>query len=128
VELTEKDAATAYARAWNRLECTEFLELLAPDAIYESQWVFNELAGKDVIADYLIHKLEAVKNAGNKVFAELGITRLGSFGRDCVFIAQGKKEEVKAVVLFKVADDKIQRYDLCVPELYDVDRSGIYPI
>lgn len=128
MELTEKDAAIAYARAWNRLECSDFLELLAPDAIYESQWVFDELASKDVIADYLIHKMKAVKNAGNKVFAELGKTRLGSFGRDCVFIAQGKKEEVKAVVLFKVADDKIQRYDLCVPELYDVERSGIYPI
>lgn len=101
MELTEKDAAIAYARAWNRLECSDFLELLATDAHYESQWVFSELASKDDIADYLITKMETVKSAGNKVFAELGKTRLGSIGRDCVFIAQGRKEEVKAVVLLK---------------------------
>ena len=44
--LTELDAATAYARAWNRLDCKKFLELLAPDANYASQWVFEELEGK----------------------------------------------------------------------------------
>ena len=41
--LTELDAATSYASAWNRLDCTQFVELLAPDAHYASQWVFDEL-------------------------------------------------------------------------------------
>ena len=36
--LTEREAATAYARAWNRLDCGEYLHLLAEDACYASQW------------------------------------------------------------------------------------------
>ena len=61
MELTEKEAAIAFARAWNRLDATEFLALLAPDAKYASQWVFDELQGKDAIGDYLRAKLKTVK-------------------------------------------------------------------
>ena len=43
MSLTEKDAAIAYARAWNRLDPNDFLALLAGDARYASQWVFEEL-------------------------------------------------------------------------------------
>lgn len=43
MSLSEKDAATAFARAWNRLDPEPFLTLLAPDAHYASQWVFEEL-------------------------------------------------------------------------------------
>ena len=55
--LTEVMAATAFARAWNRLDPTEFIKLLDADARYASQWVFEELVGRDAIADYLIGKM-----------------------------------------------------------------------
>lgn len=126
--LTEKDAATAYARAWNRLDCTEFVELLAPDAHYASQWVFEELMSKAAIADYLKKKMIAVKNSGTKVFAELGRSQTGFAERDCVFMAQDNKEEITATVLFEVKGGLIKRYDLCMPELLNVVRSAIYPI
>ena len=132
-KLTEAIAATAVARAWNRLDSTEFIELLAPDACYASQWVFNELVGKDAISDYLTEKMRTVKayavnSSAHKVFAELGKTTTSFSGRDCVFMAQGRKEAVTAVVLFDVAGEKIKRYDLCIPELLGVVRSGVYPI
>ena len=128
MELTEKDAAIAYARAWNRLECSDFEELLDENAHYASQWVFDELESKSAISDYLIAKMKTVKNSGPKVYAELGNTSPGSVGRDCVIIAQGNKEEIKAVVLFEVKNNKIQRYDLCIPELFNIERTGVYPI
>ena len=52
-QLTEVMAATAFARAWNRLNPTEFIELLNADARHASQWVFDELVGREAIADYL---------------------------------------------------------------------------
>jgi len=41
--LTQLPAATAFARAWNRLDPQAFLELRATDAHYASQRVFDEL-------------------------------------------------------------------------------------
>lgn len=126
--LTELDAATEYARAWNRLDCTVFLKLLAPDACYASQWVIEELKGKMAIGKYLKGKMNTVKNSGSEVFAELGKTTTGFAGRDCVCLTQGTKEQVTAVVLFEVSSGLIKRYDLCIPELLGAVRTGIYPV
>jgi hypothetical protein len=41
--LTEGKVVFAFAKAWNRLVPDGFLDLLAPDARYASQWVFDEL-------------------------------------------------------------------------------------
>ncbi len=132
-QLTEAMAATAYARAWNRLDPSEFIELLEPDSRYASQWVFEELVGGDAISDYLIGKMRIVKahalnDPDTKVLAELGKTTQGFAERDCVLLAQGRKENVTAAVLFQVNGGQIMRYDLCIPELLGVVRSGVYPI
>ena len=125
--MTEKDAAIAYARAWNTLDANDFLELLDEDAKYVSQWVFEEMEGKDTISEYLLRKIETVKDAGTNVYAELGIAKSGLSVRDCVFMSQGKKGEIQAVVLFEVDKSKILKYILCIPELLGIERSGIYP-
>lgn len=124
IPLTELEAATAFARAWNRLDCNEFLALLAGDACYASQWVFEELNGAKAIKEYLVPKMEAVKNSGNRVFAELGKT---DSGRDCVIMAQGDQENIMATVLFEVSGDTIKRYDMCMPDITGAVRSGVYP-
>ena len=128
MKFTEKDAAIAYAKAWNRLDCSEFLQLLADNACYASQMVLEELEDRNAISDYFTKKIEAVRASDAVVHAELGITREGYIGRDCVFLSQGQKEEIQAVVIFKVDNGKIKRYDLCIPELLNVERSGVYPI
>lgn len=130
VELTEKEAAIAFARAWNRLDAAEFLSLLAPDAKYASQWVLEELQGKDAIGDYLRTKLKtvnahAVNNPQSKVRVEIGITQAGDVDRPCAYMKQGVNE---AVVIFTINGGKISRYDLCIPQLYRPDRSCVYPI
>lgn len=128
--LTEKEAAIAYARAWNRLDASEFLALLAPDAKYSSQWVFDELEGKVAIEDYLRAKIKTVKahavnNPQSKVRVEIGITQSGDADRPCAYMKQGSNE---AVVIFTIKDGMISRYDLCIPQLYRPDRSCVYPI
>lgn len=97
--LTELDAAMAYARAWNKLDCTEFAELLSPDATYATQWVFEELQGKAAIADYLEGKMETVRKSSSSVCAELATT--SNPNRHCVILGQDKEEAVSAIVLFE---------------------------
>ncbi|MEN6572369.1 MAG: nuclear transport factor 2 family protein [Anaerolineaceae bacterium] len=124
---SEFDAAEAYARAWNRLDCTEFVELLAPDASYASQWVFEELEGKEAIEKYLTNKIKAVKEGKDPIFAELTTATESYPGKDCVAMAQGDKQVVAAVVIFEVNDSRIKRIDMCMPNLFNLKRSGNYP-
>lgn len=125
-ELTEKDAATAYARVWNRLDCTDFIPLLAEDACYASMYVFNELRSRAEIEEYLTGKLETVRNSGAQLRAELAETTMPR-ERACVLLYQDGGEHV-ATILFQIHDGKIQRYDLCAPELYPVRKTGIFPV
>lgn len=130
MNLTEKDAAIAYARAWNRLDPNDFLALLAGDARYASQWVFEELEGLEAISSYLTQKIRAVKahaanNPNSKVRVEIGITKAGDVDRPCAYMKQGSNE---VVVIFTVKDGEISRYDSCIPQLYRPDKSNVYPI
>lgn len=129
--LTEEQAAFAFAKAWNRLEPDEFLALLAPNACYASQWVFDELAGSAEIAKYLRGKMDTVRahsvvNPDSKVQVEIGRNAQGS--RPCAFMTQGQGSDVQATVVFDVAGGKIQRYDLCIPQIMGGVRTGIYPV
>ncbi len=119
--ITTKDAAIAYAKAWNNLDCSEFLELLDENAHYASQWVLDELKNKQAISDYLIDKMEAIKKGTSIIKADIGINQ---FEEDCVVISQkNEKQNTKIVVIFRVENNKIKRYDTCIPELYNVTLS-----
>jgi hypothetical protein len=48
--LTEDMAAQAYAETWTLLDPSAFCAFLAEDSRYASQWVFDELVGKDEIS------------------------------------------------------------------------------
>jgi hypothetical protein len=131
--LTEDEAVFAFAKAWNRLEPDEFLALLAPDARYASQWVFEELEGKRAIMDYLRGKMQTVRtnsvnNPGVRVRVEIGRTTQGEGGRPCAFMTQGSDGTVQAAVLFEVGGNKIARYDLCIPQLLGAVRTGVFPV
>ena len=125
--ISERDAAAAYAKAWNTGNGSSFLRLLDRKACYASQWVFEEMKGRRAIRKYFKTKLKTVKKGDSPVFAELGVSRIGDPGRDLVIMAQGDKESVQAVVLFEVKQNRIVRFDMCMPELYQAEGSGEYP-
>jgi len=125
---TEDEAATVFARAWNRLDSTEFIRLLAEDAVYESQWVFTPMEGREAISHYLTGKMETIKTSGKKVRAELTTARCGyKHGKPCVVLKQGDNRDTDSVMVFEVAGDRIKRCDLCAPELFDPAVTDIYP-
>lgn len=132
-DLTEEKAAYLFARAWNRLNPEGFLALLAPEARYASQWVFNELVGAAAIAAYLRAKMATVRDMahqdlGAAVRVEMGRTAEGDRGRPCAFMTQGEMGEVQAAVVFEVKDGRIARYDLCIPQLLGAVRTGVFPL
>jgi hypothetical protein len=112
------------------LDCSDFLTLLDENAHYASQWVFEELESKEAISEYLLEKMKTVESSGSKVYAELGNTGKSSAfpGRDCVLLAEGEEIDINATIVFDVRNGKITRFDLCMPSLLNVMRTGIYPI
>lgn len=131
--LTEDEAVFAFAKAWNRLEPDNFLAMLAPDARYASQWVFEELVGAPAIADYLRGKMRTVRAHGvndpnSRVRVEIGRTAQGPDGRPCAFMTQGRTNAVQAAVLFEVSEGQVTRYDLCIPQILGAVRTGVFPV
>lgn len=132
-DLTEEDVVFAFAKAWNRLEHDGFLALLAPEARYASQWVFEELVGVATISDYLRGKMRTVRDhsvndPNSRVRVEVGRTACGEDGRPCAFMTQGHGNEVQAAVLFEISDGRVSRYDLCIPQIVGAVRTGIFPV
>jgi hypothetical protein len=131
--LSQEEALRAYAAMMNTLDASKFIPLLADDFHYASQWVFAEITSKREYFDYITKKLEAVKDSGAKVWAEIGEAE-ESFavlshgeGTPCVGMAQDGKGDVAALVFAEVKDGTVQRLDMCMPELYRWKRSGNYP-
>ena len=132
-DLTEDDVVFAFAKAWNRLEHDGFLALLAPEARYASQWVFEELVGVATISDYLRGKMRTVRahsvnDPNSRVRVEVGRTACGEDGRPCAFMTQGHGNEVQAAVLFEISDGRVSRYDLCIPQIVGAVRTGLFPV
>ena len=132
-DVTEEDVVFAFAKAWNRLEPDGFLALLAPEARYASQWVFEELVGVAAISDYLRGKMRTVRahsvnDPNSRVRVEVGRTACGEDGRPCAFMTQGRGNEVQAAVLFEISDGRVSRYDLCIPQILGAVRTGVFPV
>lgn len=125
--ISAKDALIAYAKMMNTLNSSEFESMLADDFSYESQAVLSAINGKKEFIEYIRPKLQTIKNANAKVYAELA--ELSAYGQnECVVVAQGSKDNLAATVYIKINNDKITRLDMClVPDPKTAKRSGIYP-
>jgi hypothetical protein len=127
MQLTEEEALQAYATIMNTLDASTLERLLADDFHYASQWVFDEIESKDAYLEYITAKLEAIRQSGSRVWAEMGWLD-HSWPGPCVIMAQGDKENLIALVTAKVMDGKVERLDMCcVPAPGSAQRSGEYP-
>lgn len=125
--LSIESALRAYAAMMNTLDASKLEPLLAEDFHYASQWVFSEITSKADYLAYITAKLQAVKDSGSTVWAEMGWLDHGFHG-PCVVMAQGSQDQLKAIVLAKVEAGKIKRLDLCcAPPPESARRTGVYP-
>ncbi|MDY0029782.1 MAG: nuclear transport factor 2 family protein [Pseudobdellovibrionaceae bacterium] len=123
--MTENEAALAYVSAWKNYDPMAFLNLLSEDVTYNSQWVFEEMKGKEKFVDYFTGKLETVKRANMPVRAIMGKTTRSFPDRDCVLLFQSKTDAPDALVLFEISGDLISKVDMCIPELFAPIRAGV---
>lgn len=125
--LSKEVALWAYAKMMNTLDVSHLAPMLAEDFHYASQWVLAEITSKADYLAYITPKLEAIRNSGTEVWAEMGVLDRELPG-PCVVIAQGDREKLAAVVLAAVEGNKIKRFDLCgAPSPHSARRAGIYP-
>jgi hypothetical protein len=126
--ISQEQSLRAYAITLKSLSASELVPLLADDFRYSSQAVVSEIESKHAFVDYISTKLEAIRKSGVRVWAEMGQIQHG-FPGPCVVIAQGKQEEIVALVLATVKNGKITRLDMCTvaPHPSTAVRSGEYP-
>ena len=126
----DNDVALAYAKMWGSYNPDEFLAFLAEDVTYNSQWVFDEINGKQKFTDYIQGKLATIQKTEAHVKAVLGVARDFNPGQTCVMLFQSNHDTPDAVVLFTVQDNQVTEIDLCIPELFvpiakEPDHAGL---
>jgi hypothetical protein len=123
------DLLRAYARMLNTLNFARLAPALHPHFAYASQSVLSEIHGKKEFLDYIKPKLEAISRSTSPVFAEMGAISINGHEQPCVILAQGKKDNLVALALGQMRDDRLSRIDICVvPNPSSANRSGEYPV
>ncbi len=122
------EACRAYARMMNTLDFSHLEPWLAENMSYGSQWVFEEMHGKQNYADYIQKKLQAIRKDGARVWAEIAYT--DAFGAGpCVILAQGNETDLTATLLITLRDGKIESMHMCfVPDPRSCRRTGERPL
>lgn len=139
MRVSEEQALRACARMMNTGGVGALVPLLPPDFRYSSQMVLAEIESAEEFIDYITGKLKAIAEGGpeGRVFAEMGVIgpavrrtpALFREGRPCVVLAQGHRDDLKALVVAEVEDGVLRRLDMCVvlPTPDAAIRSGDYP-
>ena len=140
----EEAACHALAWMWNRLDPEPVLLLLSSEVVWESQMVLVPLVGNDAVTEYLLGKMETLREMGAdlRLCAELGrcgderdraVQVLSAYeGRPCVLTYQGEdleRREPSGLVLVEMAAGCIRRVDLCTvaPVPAAATRLGVFP-
>ena len=100
------------------LEPTEFIKLLAEDAVYESQNVLDPLVGKSKISDYLIKRYKFFNTVDDK-------TKLGEFCYAYIDLPEGKNYPC----LLIIANDERQAiWTISLNTEKKISRVDILPV
>jgi len=124
--LSKEDALRAYARVWNNLELGTFSDILVDDFHYESQMVIVPMTTKAAFLEYLVGKVETIRNAGADIVIEMGEVYAYNGLEACAILSNGGKRV--GLALATVDGEKLVRLDLCiVPAPSSAKGSGEVP-
>ena len=121
------DACRAYARMMNTLDSSHLVPWLADDCQYTSQWVMENIEGKDAYLEYIRGKLNSIKRTDSRVWAEIAYT--DAFGAGpCVVLSQDTRDNLTATLLVKMTDGRISQMTMCaIPSPQECRRTGELP-
>ena len=83
------------------------------------------------ISDYLRGKMQTLRdlkstNPAVQVRVETRRAIMGDGSpRPCAVMTQGPNGDITAVALFTIQDKKIKRYDLCMPEFFEISGADL---
>lgn len=121
----EVDMLKNLKQSWDYLDTKYIEEYLDDDVIYESQWVFSSLKGKDKVIEYLNGKFDTIKKSEKEkkisMLSLIGYVYSMSY-KPCIILSQIIEDEiVQATVLIEIRNNKITRIDVCfVPSTDEV--------
>ena len=120
-EQKRKDALSVIKKAYNEQEFDELGDLLAKDAVLDSQWVSKKVRGKDQIVNYYNLKMGKVVSNFSPVKAESAMLKNEeNKGEPCLIVTQKLDRELTTVLLTKVDDQgEITDILLCIPRNYE---------
>ena len=113
---SETEIIRSVAKSWNNLDISFAKEHMADDVIYESQFVFSSIEGKEDVASYFAGKYKTIKSDVEK--GEISITaEMGSIASNkpplIVLTQIIDKKTVQLTILVRVENGKIKRIDAC---------------
>ncbi len=134
-KLSQKEAVTIMARAWNNLDASMLEPYISEDIVFWSQQALTDVAGKKAVMAYLSAEMETIRKLPDeRVYVELGETKPLPMAADnpepCVVLARGHKENIRALALLKLECGKINSIGICsdAPHPSTARRSGKYPL
>jgi hypothetical protein len=131
--MTEEDLIKELAKAWNNLNVSFIENLLIDDFSYASQWVLEEMKGKDNYINFISTKFqkisESIDQKGDKIIAEIGYCTQGFPNKPCIVLTQISGNEKRLVTLLIETDNGlIKRIDMCaIPAPETAKLTGLIP-
>jgi hypothetical protein len=132
--MTEEDLIKELAKAWNNLNVSFIENLLIDDFRYASQWVVEEMKGKDNYINFISTKFqkisESIAQNGDKIIAEVGYCTQGFPNKPCIVLTQiSGNEKSPATLLIMTDNGLIKRIDMCaIPAPETVKLTGLIPM
>ncbi len=130
---SELELIVEVAKSWNNLDVSYIHSILIPDFRYASQWVFEEMCGKEKYLEYLSSKFlkikEGIEKRGDKLTAEIGYCTIWKIGKPCIVLTQYSEGVARpATLLIESENGLITRIDLCgIPEPETAKLTGNIP-
>lgn len=124
----ERDAAAAWARAYNTHDPSHLEPHLAEDVRVMSRWVVRDLIGRDTYLRYLTGKFRTFERVGSMVRVDVGTAHgePSSSGRPCAILEQDGS--LLATVLFDVIGGRIWQISLGdQPPPASCRRAHVFP-
>ena len=112
------------AQCYNNNDFSNLGSYLDEDCKYASQWVMEELCGKDTISEYLIAKSQRIAETKSFVRAVEGIIQHPYPQKDCILLFQGDDNAPSCIIVLEEKNQKISRIDICMPELFEWTEKG----